>query len=80
MPEIRKEVQFLEVIKKLITYKLFKKFTSHIDKINLLIASVALNRNQIQLTGFYMRATLAINGLTSQYFLVVDLSLTFLIH
>ena len=44
MPEIRKEVQFLEVIKKLITYKLFKKFTSHIDKINLLIASVALTQ------------------------------------
>ena len=44
MPEIRKEVQFLEVIKKLITYKLFKKFTNHIDKINLLIASVALTQ------------------------------------
>ena len=44
MPEIREEVQFLEVIKKLITYKLFKKFTNHIDKINLLIASVALTQ------------------------------------
>ena len=44
MPEIRKEVQFLEVIKKLITYKLFKKFTNHIDKINLIIASVALTQ------------------------------------